>query len=124
MKRDMDIIRQIILATADLPYASTLDKLEGVSPDDFVVHVIWLEEAGLIIADAQAGSGSGAQYAMVSRLTWDGCEFADAVMDDGIWKKAKESVIKPGFSFTFDILKEWLKGEISNGLPTIRSISS
>lgn len=119
----MDVVRQIILATADLPYANTLTKLDGVSPEDFVLHVIWLEEAGLVIADAQAGTGSIAQYAMVSRLTWAGCEFADAVMDDGLWKKAKESVLKPGLSFTFDILKEWLKTEISNGLPTIRGFA-
>lgn len=123
MKRDMDIVRRIILATADLPYAETLEKLEGVSEEDFVLHVIWMKEAGLIVAEAHAGSGSFLKCAIVSRLTWDGCEFADAIKDDNLWAKAKDSVLKPGISFTFDVLKEWLKSEILHGLPTFRSLA-
>jgi hypothetical protein len=123
MKRDMDIIRRIILETAELPYGETLESLEGISEEAFITHVIWLQEAGLIEADAQAGSGSFAQYAIVFRLTWDGCEFSDAIQDDTLWNKAKEVVLKPGLSFTFDTLKEWLKAEIKNGLPSLRSLS-
>lgn len=124
MKRNMDIVRQIILATADMPYGEKLQSIDGISEDEFVTHVIWLQESGLIVANAQDGTGSMAQYAIVSRLTWDGCEFADAVLDDTLWKKAKESVIKPGLSFTFDVLKEWLKTEIVNGLPSIKSLAN
>lgn len=29
-----------------------------------------------------------------------------------------------GASWTFDVLKEWLKAEIKNGLPTLRSLGS
>ena len=122
MKRDMDVVRKIILAAAYLPYGDTLNELDGVPEDVFVLHVIWLKEAGLVVASAQAGSGSEAKYAIVDRLTWDGCEFADAVIDDGLWKKAKTSVLRPGISFTFDVLKEWLKAEIVNGFPTIKSV--
>jgi hypothetical protein len=123
MKRDMDIIRRIILETAELPYGETLESLEGIAEEAFITHVIWLREAGLIEADAMAGSGSMVKYAIVSRLTWSGCEFADAIQDDTLWNKAKEVVLKPGLSFTFDTLKEWLKAEIKNGLPSIRSLS-
>lgn len=107
-----------------MPYGETLSSLDGVAPEVFVTHVIWLQEAGLIEADAQAGSGSFAQYASVSRLTWAGCEFADAIQDDTLWAKAKDVVLKPGISFTFDTLKEWLKTEITNGLPTLRGLSN
>lgn len=122
MKRDMDIIRKIILATAAMPYGAELRSIDGVEENDFVTHVIWLKEAGLIEAEALAGSGSMAKYAIVSRLTWEGCEFSDAIADDTLWKKAKDNVLKPGISFTFDTLKEWLKSEILNGLPTIRGL--
>lgn len=123
MKRNMDLIRRIVLETAELPPGETLDKLEGVAEHEFVAHVIWLQEAGLIKAEAQAGTGSFATYAIVSRLTWEGCEFADAVMNDGTWQKAKEVVLKPGISFTFDVLKDWLKAEIKEGLPTVRALA-
>lgn len=120
MKRDMDVIRRIILATADLPYGQPLNKLDDVAEEVFITHVIWLAEAGLIDADANAGSGSFAKYALVKRLTWAGCEFADAVASDTLWKKAKDNVIKPGLSFTFDTLKDWLKTEIAQGFPALR----
>lgn len=123
MKRDMDTARQIILAAAKQPYGEPLNSVDGVSQEEFIMHVIWMHEAGLVIAEAQAGTGSMAKYAFVSRLTWDGCDFADAVIDDNLWRKAKTSVVMPGISFTFDVLKEWLKAEIKNGLPTLRGLS-
>ncbi len=31
--------------------------------------------------------------------------------------------LKPGMSFTFDLLKDWLKAEISQGLPALRALA-
>lgn len=123
MNRDMDIVRRIALATADMPYGEQLSELEGVPQQEFVMHVIWMEEAGLVKAIASAGSGSMAMYAVVERLTWQGCEFADATRSDTLWAKAKTNVLKPGLSFTFDVLRDWLKTEISQGFPTVRALS-
>lgn len=119
MKRDMDLIRQIVLATSDLPHGELLQELQGVDEAVFVRHVAWLEEAGLVKARVREGlGGSDANLAIVFRLTWAGCEFADAVRSDTLWKKAQSNVINPGISFTFDVLREWLKTEITQGLPT------
>ncbi|RYF60737.1 MAG: DUF2513 domain-containing protein [Comamonadaceae bacterium] len=123
MKRDMDLARRILLATEALEYGKQLKSLPDVPPEQFVVHVIWLKEAGLLDAVAQAGSGSGAKFAIVQRLTWAGCEFVDAARNDSLWAKAKDNVIKPGMSFSFDVLKEWLKAEITQGLPTLRGLA-
>ncbi len=123
MKRDMDLIRRIALTTADLPYGETLDSLPDVPQEAFVTHVAWLHEAGLVRATYQEGSGSSAMYAIVFRLTWAGCEFADAVRSDTTWARAKTNVLKPGMSFTFDLLKDWLKAEIAQGLPTLRALA-
>ncbi len=119
MKRNMDTIRKLILATAELPYGENMMGIDGMDENEFVMHAVWLLEAGLIEGQAQIGGGSQANFAIVNRLTWDGCEFADAISSDTLWGKAKEKVIAPGLSFTFDVLKEWLKSEITRGLPTI-----
>lgn len=119
MKRNMDLIRRIILETANLPNGTPLQKLAGISKEDFVMHAIWLQEAGLIEADAKIGTGSFATYAIITRLTWEGCDFADAIASDTVWNKAKENVFKPGISFTFEILKDWLKTEIAQGFPAL-----
>jgi len=119
MQRDMDIIRRIALATADLPYGETLDALEDVDDEVFFCHVEWMKEANLVSAAVSEYIGGGGN-AIVYRLTWDGCEFADSVRSDTLWKKAKESVIKPTASFSFSLLREWLKAEIREGFPSLR----
>lgn len=119
MNRDMDIVRRIALATAELGPGEQLQQLEDIDPDTFAIHVVWMKEAGLIHAITEEVI-DGSFFAIVLRLTWDGCEFADAVRDDTLWRKAKENVLKPSASFTFRTLGEWLKTEILQGFPTIR----
>lgn len=117
MERDMDLIRRIALEVTKLPIGESLQSLDGVPNDKFALHAIWMKEAGLIKA-AVNESLSDTPYAFIFRLTWEGCEFADAVRDEGVWKRATESILKPSMSFSFSILKEWLKVEIQRGLPT------
>lgn len=122
MKRDMDIVRRIALETTELPENMSLIGLEGVDQRTFGVHVIWMQEAGLLTAAVQEFTSGEPPVARVRRLTWDGCDFADAVRSDTLWNSAKENVLKPGISFTFDVLKDWLKAEIAQGLPTLRGL--
>lgn len=119
MKRDMEVVRQILLACEALPYGAQLGELEGVDKDTFVTHVVWMQQAGLLDANAQAGSGSFAKFAIVFGLTWEGCEFADAIRSEPLWTKAKAKFMRPGISFTLDIVKDWLKTEITQSLPTL-----
>lgn len=118
MKRDMDLIRRIAMAAEALPARHNMTALENVDADTFATHVIWMEEAGLLKATISE-SLVDSTAAHVHRLTWAGCEFLDAARNDTIWRKVKDKALKPGMSFTFDLLKELLKAEISQGLPTL-----
>ena len=88
MKRDMDIIRRIVLAARD--EATPVRGLEGVSGEIFAEHVRLLEEAGLVGAAVQVVQ-QRATAALVWRLTWAGHEFADAISSDTLWRKARYS---------------------------------
>lgn len=124
MQRDMDLIRQIALSTAQLKHNEVLKSLEGIDEHTFAMHAQWMAEAGLVHATlSPQDSKAPAKFAAVWRLTWSGCEFADAARSDTTWNKAKANVIKPGMSFTFDVLKDWLKTEITQGLPTLRQLA-
>lgn len=79
-----------------------------------------MEEAGLVKAVITEFL-DGTISANVIRLTWDGCEFVDSVRSDTVWNKAKETIIKPAGSFTFSILRDWLRTEIQQGLPSLRN---
>lgn len=120
MKRDMDIIRQIVLAVRDSD--DVIRGLEGVQFEVYAEHVRLLEEAGLVDASIQTVPQRRVITALVWRLTWAGQDFASAIDNDTLWSKAKENVIKPAGSWTFDVLKEWLKAEITQGLPTLRGL--
>lgn len=125
MKRDMDLIRRIALEVADMDFGYVIATMEdeGVDAATFGMHVIWMQEAGLIKASIQEYASGEPPKVQVFRLTWAGCEFVDAIRDETLWAKAKTSVLKPGMSFTFDVLKEWLKTEITQGLPTVRAFA-
>jgi len=115
MQRDMDIVRKIILAVrqAEAPVIS----VEGITPQQFAMHAQLLDEAGLVVASLGGGEKRIAVSAMIYRLTWDGYEFADSIIDDTLWKKAKENIMKPSASWTFSILLEYLKAEIRRHIP-------
>ena|SRR5712692_1975594 len=115
MQRDMDIVRRILLAVRQAKEPVT--SVEGVPPQQFAMHAQILDEAGLVVAALGGGDNRIAVSAMIYRLTWDGHEFADSIIDDTLWKKAKEHVIKPSASWTFSLLLEYLKAEIRRHIP-------
>lgn len=118
----MDLIRRIANETTLLPPGEALAGLDDVDEETFSMHVIWMDEAGLIKASISEYSSGDTPTCFVVRLTWAGCEFVDAVSNDGLWEKAKREVMAAGKSFTFDMLRDWLKTEITQGFPTIRQI--
>lgn len=118
MKRDMDLVRKIAIAAADMGPNLQLDRLDGVDAHVFAEHVRLMSEAGLI--EAYIAGGYPDPIALVTRLTWEGNDFVDASRDEALWRRALAKVAKAGASFTFDVLKEALKAEIAQGFSTLR----
>ncbi|CAM3351599.1 DUF2513 domain-containing protein [Paracidovorax anthurii] len=116
MKRDMDVIRQIVLAVRESERA--VNGVDGVDPAVFAEHVRLLDEAGLVTAAVQVVQ-QRTTAAIAWRLTWAGQDFADAIKEDTLWRKAKDNVIKPTGSWTFGVLLDYLKAEITRGLPSL-----
>jgi len=109
MKRDMELIRLLLIEQ------ETGDKPDGLSsyPDaDQIYNLQLMQDAKLVVADFISDEEGTPVTALVHRLTWAGHDFLDATRDSKIWKKAKEHVIKPGMSWTFQTLLEFLKREI------------
>ena len=107
MTRDMDTIRKILLQVE-----GASEPVEGVSDvpaDVFAYHAALLMEAGLVEGDFAKGPNLLACDAVVFRLTWSGHDFLDAARNDTVWRIAQEKILKPGVSWTFDLLKETLK---------------
>ncbi len=118
----MDLIRAILqrVESCEDPYGlEHMPEIDDYSMPQISYHMKLLSDAGLIEAQVTDGMGSDCARFMMINLTWVGQDFLDATKDDSLWRKAKETVIKPGASFTFDILLAWLKNQIGTtlGLP-------
>ena len=128
MKRDMDLIRSILqrVESCEDPHGlEHMPEIDGYSQAQVSYHIKLLHDAGLV--EAQIADGFETVYPdfLSINLTWTGQDFLDAAKDDTLWKKAKETVIKPGASFTFDLLLAWLKTQvaIALGLPSVHGCS-
>jgi len=107
MNRNMDVIRQIIIAVRDSE--EIVKNVDGVSDDNFKFNTMLLIEAGLVLGKIQPNSRSHSpvpNVALIFRLTWEGFDFADSIEDDDIWTKAKKHILKPSGSWTFGILDQ------------------
>lgn len=110
MKRDMDIIRRIMLEIED-----TDEPFLSYTGED-AKHVALLLDAGFVDAHLLKAHGIGIARAVVERLTWKGFEFLAVMRDDSIWKKAKETIFKPLGGVAFDVLFAWLKAQSTKAL--------
>ncbi len=104
MKRDMDLVREILLAVegGTLSFGDE-DEPDGLDhPRDVVLHHLHLmEQAGLVEVMFRPLSGE----IHLRGLTWAGHEFLDTVRDPEVWKRTKEGASKVG-GWTFGLIKD------------------
>ena len=119
MKRDMDLIRTILqkVESCEDPHGlEHVPEIDGYSQAQVSYHIKLLHDAGFVEAQIADEFGTACTDFLSINLTWTGQDFLDAARDDTLWKKAKENVIKPGASFTFDLLLVWLKTQVRTAL--------
>lgn len=110
----MDVIRLLLLQLEDNEEAA--GKLKAYDEPLVVYNAALLVDSGLVEgAVARSGNNEPLSVAM-DHMTWAGHDFLDAARDETIWKKAKQNVMKPAASYTFEIVKEYLKAEIRKHL--------
>ena len=105
MKRDMDLVREILMETEALPsdnYGGSVLVVEGVDGATLDAHIRLMDEAGLLNADYMSGTPGSTAY--VKSLTWEGHDFLDAIRDDSIWMKVKSRVADTVGTASFEIL--------------------
>lgn len=107
MKRDLDLIRELLVQFEELPLNSFLNaskiELPGWGSDQIIYHCILMDEAGLIVGkDASHMQG---KHILVVRLTAAGHDYLDAVRDNTVWNKVKKQAADQGLSISIDMAK-------------------
>lgn len=111
MKRDLDLIRKIVLLVEESPSGNAPYPIsfDGYTPDQIGYHSYLLIDAGFATGevDNSLGTGLGPQGNIAS-LTWAGHEFADAARDNSRWQHALGVVKDKTGTITFELLKQLL----------------
>jgi hypothetical protein len=121
MKRDLELIRKMVLAIEAAPsgYAPDDLKFDGYTDAQVGYHAHLLIDAGLAKGEDVSELGSESPEGFISSLTWDGHEFADAARDETRWRKAMGVVQEKGGTVTIGALTQLLVSLMKStlGLP-------
>lgn len=108
MKRDMDLVRTILLEIekSDSFVDASNFATNNHSFDEVCYHVDLMGSYGLIDAKTYKGGSGSYIECTIYGLTWDGCDYLDAIRDESIWKKTKEIIKNSVGSTTMALIKE------------------
>ena len=110
----MDVIRLLLLKLEGDEKAA--EKLKAYDEPLVLYNAALLVDSGLVEGDVARGVKNEPLGVVMTHMTWAGHDFLDAARDETLWKKAKQKVMGPAASFSFEIVKEYLKAEIKQRL--------
>lgn len=97
MKRDMDLIRAILLTIEEEPHGfAPKIEIPDYTEEQIKYHAILLGEAGLAEVVDITPNGGKSPEAIITRLTWAGHEFLDSARENQRWNQAKDLIGKIG----------------------------
>jgi Hypothetical protein (DUF2513) len=107
MKRDMELVRAILLAMEahESGYAPSPFTIAGFD-QGVIGHHVWLMEQGeLVTAVEMTAMNEASPIAIPLSITWKGHDFLDAVRTDKVWLKVKTELKDKGLSLPFALLQ-------------------
>ena len=106
MKRDMDLVRKILLNAEALPPGPPLLYRVGEVEDLVLLHHLeMLIEAGLLRGKLSRSQGSRGDIIGISGLTWEGHEWIETVRSDRVWEETKATLQENDGALTFELAK-------------------
>lgn len=119
MKRDLDLVRSILLWMEAQPEGRNINwklSIGKYTDEEVAYHCHLMAQAGLILAHNSTFVESHSPQATPGSITWAGYEFLDLAKHDKLWAKAKRKILAPAGGIAFSLLLEWLKAEASTRL--------
>ena len=108
MKRNMDLIREILLAIEEQHEYGPIYGLTipGHSINEIAYHCQLLYEHGFIDSYDDLSGDEEVQDIAVGGLTWEGADYLEEVRDNTRWGKAKKTMKEKGIPMTVEFVKE------------------
>lgn len=106
MKRDMDLIREILFFIEAQPAGLLIQEIDyddNYSQEEVIGHLRLIDDAGLV--DGTMEFHSGGSLIAIHGLSNEGHDLLDSIRNETVWKNTKETVAKAGGSVALDTLK-------------------
>ncbi|HGL6720489.1 DUF2513 domain-containing protein [Burkholderia contaminans] len=117
MKRDMDLIRELLLKLEALPMRmggivvippdTEEIQVDGYTVEQIDYHLSLIREAGLV----ETGGVKPSVGIGFRRLSWAGHDFLESIRSPEVWAKTKAGALAAG-GFTVELLGDLAKGFI------------
>ena len=106
MKRDLDLVRQLMLQIEALPAAPPVQyRMSEIEDPVLLAHLEMLIEAGLVSGRISRSQGARGDVISVSGLTWQGHEWVEMVRSHSLWNEVKSAVLDGGGVLTFELTR-------------------
>jgi len=109
MKRDLDLIRKLLLFFEEKETAEHVEVPPIPGYDELTIryHLVLMYDAGLLRCEPVRSSTSDRViHVLPFELTWEGHEFLDNVRHDNVWERIRQIVISEGGSLAFGIVNQ------------------
>lgn len=118
MKRDLNLIRSIILAVEDLETGTALTTvtIEGYTEEQIGYHSYLIIDSGLAEGFNAGTVTSTSPCWQIGNLTSAGHDFADLAHNEGNWKKTIGIVATKAGGASLDMVKDVLTGVVKSAL--------
>lgn len=116
MKRDMDLIRLILLKIEEEYNTHNILGLsiDGYSMETVAYHCKLLYEAGFVSYYKGIQTLSGLEDFQVGSITWAGHDFLNTIRDNSVWDKTKKAIKTKGLPMMVDTIKTIANAFISS----------
>lgn len=114
MKRDMELVRELLLYFEEKPDPKMIMPVDvaipGRDPSEVHYHILLMCEAGLLTCEREESSTTPSRLvdAYPFGLSWTGHEFLDAARSDTLWQQAKRRLGAEGLGLGFGLLQALL----------------
>lgn len=106
MRRNLDLIRDMLTTTADASQPVTADTFTNPQHPlpEVIYHMRLLQQAGLAQATIRT-TWDGHTDATLDELTWKGQDYLESIRDERLWARLKHTIATTTAGVSLDTVK-------------------
>src|SRR5215203_241943 len=107
MKRDLDLVRQLLLQIEALPAGPPVQyRTSEIEDPVLLAHFELAIAAGLVNGKLARSQGARGDVISISGLTWEGHEWIEMVRSQSVWSETKATLLEGAGALTYELVKE------------------